>query len=109
MATCIFVGHNDRDKVKVPDEDVRICPGDTYEDRNPSGLMNTAGLTERDCILELAVQLYASRRLPYGQALRLSGLDRRAFHFELARRDISLYTLDDLQADVRALKELGRL
>ena len=28
---------------------------------------------------------------------------------ELARRDISLYTVEDLSRDVAALKELGRL
>ena len=57
----------------------------------------------------LAVHLYAERRLAFAQALRLAGLNRLEFEKELARRDISLYTVEDLKHDVAALKELGRL
>lgn len=75
----------------------------------PEDILNAAGLTEQDCLIELAVHLYAERRLSFAQALRLCGLGRVAFERELARRDIALYSLDDLQEDVGALKELGRL
>lgn len=77
--------------------------------RIPDDILATAGLTERDCLIELAVQLYAQRRLPIGPALRLCGLTRIEFEHELARRDIALYSVDDLERDVAELEELGRL
>ena len=75
----------------------------------PDDILEAAGLTERDCLIELAVHLYTERRITFGQALRLSQLTRAELEKELARRDISLYTVEDLNRDVAALKELGRL
>jgi len=75
----------------------------------PDDILEAAGLTERECLIELAVQLYAQRRITIAQALRLSRLNRLDFEKELARREISLYSVDDLNHDVAALKELGRL
>jgi len=75
----------------------------------PDDILEAAGLTERDCLIELAVHLYAERRITLGQALRLSQLSRDELEKELARRDVSLYTVEDLNSDVAALKELGRL
>ena len=42
----------------------------------PDDILEAAGLTERDCLIELAVHLYAERRITLGQALRLSQLTR---------------------------------
>ena len=75
----------------------------------PDDILEAAGLTERECLIELAVHLYAERRITLGQALRLSQLNRAELEEELARRNISLYTVEDLNRDVAALKELGRL
>ena len=75
----------------------------------PNDILEAAGLTEKDCLIELAVHLYAERRITLGQALRLSQLSRAELESELACRDISLYTVEDLDRDVAALKELGRL
>ena len=75
----------------------------------PDDILEAAGLTERDCLIELAVHLYAERRITLRQALRLAQLSRAELMKELARRDISLYTVEDLNSDVAALKELGRL
>lgn len=75
----------------------------------PDDIIRSSGLSERDFITELAVRLYADRRISLGQALRFCGLDRIEFEGQLARRNISLYTVDDLREDVRTLKELGRL
>jgi predicted HTH domain antitoxin len=75
----------------------------------PADILEAAGLTEADCLIELAVHLYAERRVTIGQALRLSRLSRPDFEKELARRDISLYSVEDLENDVAALKELGRM
>jgi len=75
----------------------------------PADILEATGLTEADCLVELAVHLYTQRRITFGQALRLSRLSRPEFEKELARRDISLYSLEDLDHDVAALKELGRM
>ena len=75
----------------------------------PDDILKSSRLTEEDCLIELSVRLYADRRISLAQALRLSRLDRLAFASQLARRDISLYTVDDLREDVETLKELGRL
>lgn len=81
----------------------------SIELRIPEDIVEAAGLTEREVLIELAVHLYAKRRLVFAQALRLSGLNRLELERELARRDISLYSVEDLEHDVAALKELGRL
>lgn len=75
----------------------------------PDDILEAAGLTGRDCLIELSVHLYTERRITFGQALRLSQLSRTGFEEELARRNISLYTVEDLNRDVAVLKELGRL
>ncbi|HSF15797.1 MAG TPA: UPF0175 family protein [Vicinamibacteria bacterium] len=75
----------------------------------PEDILKSAGLTERECLIELAVQFYAQRRLAIGEALRLSGLTRSELEKELARREISLYSVEDLRHDVAELEELGRL
>ena len=74
----------------------------------PDDIMQSSGLTEAECMIELGVHLYAARRISLRQALRLSGLDLLAFEQHLARRNITLYTLDDLREDVDTLKALGR-
>ena len=81
----------------------------SVELRIPEDILEAAGLTEQECLIELAVHLYAERRLAFAQALRLARLNRLEFEKELARHDISLYSIEDLKHDVAALKELGRL
>lgn len=74
----------------------------------PEDILRTAGLTEADCLVELTVHLYAERRISIAQALRLSGLSRLTFEKELAKRNLTLYTVVDLHEDVDALRELRR-
>ena len=73
----------------------------------PDEIAEAAGLTEKSCLIELAVQLYAQRRLGPGPAMKLSGLSRLEFEAELAARQVSLYTVEDLRSDIRTLEELG--
>ena len=39
-------------------------------------ILEAAGVTEQECLIELAVHLYAERRLAFAHALRLAGLRR---------------------------------
>lgn len=75
----------------------------------PDDILVAAGITEGECLIELAIQLYAQRRIKIGHALRLSQLTRQEFEKELARHNVNLYSVDDLIDDVASLKELGRL
>ncbi len=75
----------------------------------PEDILQAAGMTEKDCLAELAVHLYANRRISFAQALRLSGLKRAEFEEELARRHVAVYNVDDLDDDVETLKSMGRL
>jgi len=75
----------------------------------PDEILRASGLTSKDCLIELALHFYAERKIHYAQALRLSGLQRPEFDAQLARYNITLYTLEDLRQDVAALQELGRL
>jgi predicted HTH domain antitoxin len=75
----------------------------------PEDIAKCAGLTPRDCLIELATRLYAARRISIGHALRLCGLDRSGFGEALAARNITTYTVEDLDSDVETLKRLGRL
>jgi predicted HTH domain antitoxin len=74
----------------------------------PDDIMQSSGIIEADCLIELSARLYADQRISLAQALRLFGLDRFEFEQQLARRDISLYTIADLHEDVETLKALGR-
>jgi predicted HTH domain antitoxin len=75
----------------------------------PEDILQAAGVTQKDCLAELAVHFYANRRISFAQALRLCGLSRAEFERELGRRDIALYSLEDLREDVETLKHMGRL
>jgi len=75
----------------------------------PEDIAKSAGLTPEDCLVELAVRLYSVRRIALKHALRLSGLDRSEFEAALAARNISTYTVEDLNSDVETLRRLGRL
>jgi predicted HTH domain antitoxin len=59
---------------------------------------------------ELAVLLFERERLTLAQAARLAGMDRLRFQHLLASRNIPLhYDVAEFEADLRTLRELGRL
>jgi len=58
--------------------------------------------------LEVAVALYRDRKLSMGKAARVAGLPRQAFQRELGSRGVTIdYDVDDLRADLEALRGLG--
>ena len=52
--------------------------------RIPEDILEAAGVAEQECLIELAVHLYAERRLAFAHALRLAGLNRLEFEKELS-------------------------
>lgn len=71
----------------------------------PDELIAALHLTESELREELAIALYASGRLSFGQARRLAGLDWVRFRHLLAERNIPAhYDREDLEADMAALE-----
>ena len=76
----------------------------------PRDVLDSARLSVDDLKLELAVSLYAQRRLSVGKARELAGLSLWEFRQLLATRHIPVhYDETDLHDDVATLKDLGRL
>lgn len=76
----------------------------------PQDILDSARLTVGEAKLELAVHLYALGRLSLGKACELAGTSLWELRQILASRRISPhYDEADLEQDVAALRELGRL
>lgn len=76
----------------------------------PQDVLDSARLTPSSLMVELAVHLYAERRLSLGKAHELAGMALWEFRQLLALRRISPhYDWEDLDSDVATLRELGRL
>jgi predicted HTH domain antitoxin len=73
----------------------------------PQDIVERAGLSEAEILTELACRLYETRRLGYGPAVRLSGLSRIEFDRELGARRIPICTLEQLEHDLVAARELA--
>jgi len=70
-------------------------------------VLEIAQLSPEQLTLEIAVYLYAQKKLTIGQASRLSGLDLIAFQKELAKRDVYIhYSLDDVKKDLANLRNM---
>jgi predicted HTH domain antitoxin len=76
----------------------------------PRDVLDSARLTVSELKMEMAVFLYAQDRLSIGKARELAGLSLWEFRQLLASRHIAPhYEVADLDEDVAALRELGRL
>lgn len=76
----------------------------------PQDLLDSARLTIEDLKVEIAVSLYANRRLSIGKARELAEMSLWQFRQVLAARRIPVhYDEADLDDDVATLRELGRL
>ncbi|MFH1699276.1 MAG: UPF0175 family protein [Candidatus Zixiibacteriota bacterium] len=76
----------------------------------PQDILDSARLTVEDIKVELAVSLYAQKRLSIGKARELAGMSLWEFRQLLASRRIAPhYDADDLKEDITVLHELGRI
>ena len=70
----------------------------------PREFLESAKMSEKEMLIDLATHLYATKKLSMGKAKRLAGLDLISFQKELAKRDICInYDVDDLHEDMRNL------
>jgi predicted HTH domain antitoxin len=70
----------------------------------PDELINAARLTPEQVRFDLALGLYADRRVTLGKAAALAGMSQSDFLDELGKRRIPVhYDLDDLASDLRTV------
>jgi len=72
----------------------------------PDSVAGPTGLTEQELRLELACALYARGRIGKIAGAQLAGLDFFTFQGALGERGLSSYSLDMVEEDVQALREL---
>ncbi len=74
----------------------------------PDFVLESAGLSEREWVVEIACRLFDSGRITKSAATNWLAMTRGEFDEELSRRKIPLYRLtsDDLQQDVATLRSL---
>ena len=76
----------------------------------PQEILDSARRTVNDLRTEIAVSLYAQRRLSIGKAHELAEMSLWEFRQLLAFRRITPhYDVSDLDEDIATLHELGRL
>lgn len=76
----------------------------------PDEVLQTTRMSEAELMQEIAVMLFQKEKLTLGQASNLAGMNQLAFQHLLASRQISVhYDVEDFEADLKTLRELGRL
>ncbi|HKZ82885.1 MAG TPA: UPF0175 family protein [Anaerolineae bacterium] len=76
----------------------------------PDEILHATHMSADELLQELAVLLYQKEKLTLGQASQLAGLSRLRFQFLLASRQIPIhYDVVEFEADLKTLREMGRL
>lgn len=75
----------------------------------PDEILQQAGLTEREAVIEFACRLFDAEKLDLFGGARLAGLSRTEFEAELRARRIPIYrpSIEDIADDIAALRKLG--
>jgi predicted HTH domain antitoxin len=72
--------------------------------------LQTARMSANELKQEIAILLFQKNRLTLGQASRVAEMSQMRFQHLLASRGIPVhYGVEDFEADVATLKDLGRL
>ena len=73
-------------------------------------ILHAARMSEAELKQEIAVMLFQKEKLTLGQASRLAGMNQLQFQHLLASRQIPVhYNVEDFEADIKTLREIGRL
>jgi len=76
----------------------------------PDDILQAAKMSEAELKREIAIMLYQQKKISIGKARRLAGMNLIAFQKEIAGRGIYInYDVEDFQADLKTLQELGDL
>jgi predicted HTH domain antitoxin len=75
----------------------------------PEDVLEQAGITEREAVIELACSLFDTGRLTLFFSAKLAGLSQGEFQEVLSDRKIPIYryTEDDLKNDLQNLQRAG--
>jgi len=74
----------------------------------PDEIISGARMSEQELKCELAVTLYQSRRLTFGQASELAGMPQDRFMHLLGSRDIPFnYDIEEFNKDLETLERLN--
>jgi len=71
-------------------------------------ILKQMGMTAEEARVEIACRLFQARKVELWPAAQLAGLSRVAMEGELRERRIPIYypTIEELQAEIRALDEI---
>lgn len=73
-------------------------------------ILQSAKLTEQEIRVELAILLYAQKRLSFGQARKLAGMEHPEFEKILSDRQIpSHYDVAEFEEDLKTIEHLHQL
>ena len=73
-------------------------------------ILQSAQLTEQEIRIELALLLYTQKRLSFGQARKLAGMEHLDFEKLLSTRQIpSHYDISEFEEDLKTLEHLHQL
>jgi len=73
-------------------------------------ILHTTRMSKTEPMQEIAVLLFQKGKLTLGQASELAGMTQLQFQHILASRQIPIhYDVEDLEADIKTLHEMGQL
>jgi len=73
-------------------------------------ILHTTRMSKTEMVQEIAVLLFQKDKLTLGQASELAGMTQLQFQHILASRLIPVhYDVEDLEADLETLREMGQL
>ena len=73
-------------------------------------ILHAARMSEAELKQEIAVMLFQKEKLTLGQASRLARMNQLQFQHLLASRQIPVhYNVEDFEAEIKTLREMGRL
>ena len=76
----------------------------------PDDVLRSAGMSEAQLKLEIAIMLFQQDRISIGKARRLAGINLLEFQREIAKRGICIhYDVEEFEEDIKTLQEMGRL
>ncbi len=76
----------------------------------PDDILQAAGISEAELKLEIAIMLFQQEKISIGKARRLAGMNLIEFQREIASRGICIhYDVEEFEADLKTLREMGRL
>ncbi len=72
-------------------------------------VLANANISEKELLIEIAFLLYNKNIFGLGKAREFCGLNVIDFQKEMAKREISYYTLESIKQEVNEMKNAGEL